>query len=112
MATRFKRLVHPFEKEEEPDHRKEYLLAFAIGALVGLGLAATWVPEKNRARIRAGIGEGYQRMRRASHRLTSDFREELASGLEAAREELRDMTRQQIRQMRKTLQRERKRLGR
>ncbi|MGD8867159.1 MAG: hypothetical protein PVI01_06005 [Gemmatimonadales bacterium] len=112
MATRLKRLVHPFEKEDEPDHRKEYLLAFAIGALVGVGLAATWIPEKNRARIRAGIGEGYQRMRRASRRLTSDFREELASGLEAAREEFRDMTRQQIRQMRKTLQRERKRLGR
>jgi len=112
MATRLKRLVQQFEKEEPPDHRREYLLAFAIGALVGVGLAATWIPEKNRARIRAGIGEGYERMRRASRRLTADFREELASGIEAAREELKDMTRQQIKQMRRTVQRERKRLGR
>ena len=112
MAMRLRRLVHPFEREEEPDHRKEYLLAFAIGALVGIGLAATWIPEKNRKRIRAGIGEGYQRMRRASRRLTNDFRDELAANLEAARDEFRDMTRRQVRQMRKTLDRERKRLGR
>jgi len=112
MATRLRRLVHPFEREEEPNHRKEYLLAFTIGALVGIGLAATWIPEKNRARIRAGIGEGYERMRRASRRLAGDFRNELAASLEAAREEFRDMTRQQVRQMRKRLDQERKRLGR
>jgi hypothetical protein len=111
MATRFRRIVHPFEKEES-SHRNGYLLAFVIGALVGLGLAATWIPEKRRKRLQAGVGEGYRRVRNTGRRLVSDFREEIATSLEAAREELGDMTRQQVNNVRKAVERERKRLGR
>ncbi len=97
-----------------------FLLAFIIGTLVGVGLGVTWVPERRRRRL-AGIGERYQRLRemgsgalgeirRASRDLAGDFREELSASVEAAREEFADMTRQQLKQARKALERERKRL--
>ncbi len=97
-----------------------FMLAFMIGTLVGVGLGVTWVPERRRRRL-AGIGERYQRLRemgsdalgeirRASRDLAGDFREELSASVEAAREEFADMTRQQLKQARKALERERKRL--
>ncbi len=100
-----------------------FLLAFVIGALVGIGLGVTWIPERRRRRLTASVGERYQRlrdasgaalgdMRRAGRDMVGDFREELGSSLEAAREEFADMTRQQVRQVRKALERERKRLSR
>jgi hypothetical protein len=105
-------------------HTPEFLLAFTIGALVGIGLAVTWVPEHKRRRTSAArIGERYRRMRAASaaaiedmretaRKAASDFREELGAGLEAAREEFGDMARQQLTGTRKALRREIKKLRR
>ncbi len=100
-----------------------YLLAFAIGALVGIGIAATWIPEKTRRRLPALLRDRYRRLQQASaatlgewrdsgRDLTSEFREELGSSLEAAREELRDMAGQQLKQMRTALRREARKLRR
>ncbi len=98
-------------------------LAFAIGGLVGAGLAATWIPEKRRHRLTTGIARRYRQlreaggaalddMRRASRDVASDFREEMAASLEAAREEFSDMASQQLGQLRKSVRREYKKLRR
>ncbi|UCF20572.1 MAG: hypothetical protein JSU87_03930 [Gemmatimonadota bacterium] len=100
-----------------------YLLAFAIGALVGIGIAATWIPEKTRRRLPALLRDRYRKLRdvgttrlddwRDSGRaLVGEFREELGSSLEAAREELGDMAGQQLKQMRTALRREARKLRR
>ncbi len=116
-------LTEKFRKSSGDDvanRSATFLLAFIIGTLVGVGLGVTWVPERRRQRL-AGIGERYQRLRamgrgalgdlgRAGRDLAGDFREELSASLEAAREEFADMTRQQLKQARKALERERKRL--
>lgn len=102
------------------DRSATFLLAFIIGTLVGVGLGVTWVPERRRQRL-AGLSERYQRLRemgsgalsdirRTGRDLVGDFREELSANLEAARVEFADMTRQQLKQARKALERERKRL--
>lgn len=96
-----------------------YLLALAIGALVGAGLAATWIPERQRRRLPAVAAKRYRRVRRAGsaaleeireagRELSGEFREELGATLEAAREEFRDMVRQQLEHARKALRRERR----
>jgi predicted acylesterase/phospholipase RssA len=96
-----------------------YILALTIGALVGAGLAATWVPERPRRRLPAIAAKRYRRVRRAGsaaleeirgagRELSGEFREELGATLEAAREEFRDMARQQLEQVRKALRRERR----
>ena len=100
-----------------------YLLAFAIGALVGIGVAATWIPEKRRRRLPALVRDRYRKVRDASataledmrdagRELASEFREELGSSLEAAREELGDMAGQQLKQVRAALRREARKLRR
>lgn len=97
----------------------KYLLAFTIGALVGAGLAATWIPERPRHRLPAIAANRYRRVRRAgsaaleevreaTRELGGEFREELGAALEAAREEFRDMARQQLEQVRKALRGERR----
>jgi len=104
-------------------HKTQFLMAFAIGALVGIGLAATWIPERRRKRLTTGIGEGYRRLRRASAaalddvrrtsaEVASDFREELRASLDVARGEFGDMARKQLDHARETLKRERKKLRR
>ncbi|KPK79534.1 MAG: hypothetical protein AMS25_12340 [Gemmatimonas sp. SM23_52] len=103
----------------EPAH---FLLAFAIGALVGTGLAAIWVPERRRRRLPAVLGQRYRRVRKAStaalgeirkagRRIVHEFREELGASLEAAREEFKDMTRQQLDQAHRALRQEQRKLG-
>jgi hypothetical protein len=95
-------------------------LALGIGAAVGVGIAATWVPRRRRRRRRLlpdPLAQRYRRrrssrsrvddIRNSSQELLADFREELAANLEAARAEFGDMARQQLRQLRGTLRRER-----
>ena len=100
-----------------------YLLAFAIGALVGIGIATTWIPEKQRRRLPALVRDRYRKLRDASasalddvrdsgRELVGEFREELGSSLEAAREELGDMAGQQLKQVRAALRREARKLRR
>jgi hypothetical protein len=121
MVSQSKRGDDPENVERR--HSTEFLLAFTIGALVGIGLAVTWIPERRRRRAPAGLREGYRRVRRsgaaaldeirqASRHAAADFREELSAGLEAAREEFGDMARQQLEQARKTLRREHRGLRR
>ncbi|MGD2215408.1 MAG: hypothetical protein PVJ64_01575 [Gemmatimonadales bacterium] len=97
----------------------QYLLALTIGALVGAGLAATWIPERPRRRLPAIAAKRYRRVRRAGsatldeiraagRELSGEFREELGASLEAAREEFGDMARQQLEQLRNALRRERR----
>jgi flagellar biosynthesis/type III secretory pathway M-ring protein FliF/YscJ len=106
-------------KRQEP---AQLLLAFAIGALVGIGLAAIWVPERRRRRLPAALSRRYQRMRKAStatldeirkagRPIAGEFREELGASLEAAREELKDMARHQLDQVHQALRREQRKLG-
>lgn len=103
--------------EPSPLIRNELLLAFGIGACVGAGLAAIWIPEPPRRRPGRALEQRYHRARRAgasalaeSRRrgaeLAAEFREDLAAHLEAAREELVDIARKQIKTTRKRLQRE------
>lgn len=95
-------------------------LAFTIGAAIGVGLAAIWVPERRRSRLPAAVGKRYRHMRKAggaalddlrstAREVAGDFREELGATLEAAREEFMDIARKQIRQTRQALQREQRR---
>lgn len=97
----------------------KYLLALTIGALVGAGLAATWIPERPRHKLPAIAAKRYRRVRRAgsaaleeireaSRELSGEFREELGATLEAAREELGDMAHQQLEQVWKALRRDRR----
>ena len=92
-------------------------LAFAIGAVVGVGIALTWIPERSRRRVGPTIVRGYEKARRASAEtledarrrggeLAAEFREELAANLEAAREEFSDMARKQMKSAKKALKRE------
>ena len=94
----------------------ELLVAFAIGTFVGVGLAATWVPERSR-RALPPLARGYRRARDAGAKVLAEarrrgsdmaveFREELAANLEAAREEIGDMTREQLAKAHEILQRE------
>jgi hypothetical protein len=106
--------------ETERGEPAQLLISFGIGALVGIGLAATWVPERRRRRRRrlpAAVGKRYRRVRRAGgaaldeiqragHETVADFREELGASLEAAREEFGDMARGQLDQLLKALRRE------
>ena len=104
----------------EPRDLARLLLAFGVGALVGIGVVTTWLPErKHRRRPPPGIGRSYHRARDAGaaalgelrstgRALAADFREELGAGLEAAREEFSDMARQQLDHLRKALRQERK----
>jgi hypothetical protein len=108
------------QRNSEPAH---YLLAFAIGALVGIGFAAIWIPKQRRRRLPTLIGERYRRVRdaggaaldeirSASSEAIGDFRQELGASLEAAREEMADMARKQLKQARGTLSREYRKLRR
>lgn len=99
-------------------------LALGIGAVVGVGIAATWLPRRRRRRRRLlphQLTRRYRRTRSArssmaddirasGQELLADFREELAASLEAAREELSDMARQQLKQLRGTRRRERSKI--
>lgn len=115
------------EEMEEADSHSDrsyatgLALAFAIGAVVGVGIAVTWIPERSRRRVGPTIVKGYQRARRAgadaldearrrSRDLAAEFREELASNLEAAREEFSDIARKQVTSAKKALKREYSRL--
>ncbi|KPK65285.1 MAG: hypothetical protein AMS21_05090, partial [Gemmatimonas sp. SG8_38_2] len=60
--------------DAERGQKTEFLLAFAIGALVGIGLAATWIPQRRRKKTGTGISEGYRRLRRASAAAFDDVR--------------------------------------
>lgn len=106
----------PSVSEREPAH---YLLAFAIGTLVGMGVANVWIPQRHRSRLPGIVRRRSRRIRKvgsaalgelrdAGRELTSEFREELGTTLEAAREELADMARQQLEGLRDTLGREQK----
>ena len=108
-------------RRKRENHRPQFFLAFAIGTLVGIGLAATWIPEKRRKRVQAKIGQGYRQIRdsgasalrearTSGERLLGEFREELGGNVEAAREELRDIAHDYLDGFRKALQRERNRL--
>lgn len=107
-------------KRQEPAH---FLLAFAIGALVGTGLAAIWVPQRRRRRLPAALSRRYRLMRKAStaaldemrkagRTILGEFREELGASVEAAREEVKDMVRHQLGQVHQALRREQRKLGR
>lgn len=122
MAAQIKHSADDSETSEGR-HTREFLLAFVIGTLVGIGLAATWIPERRRRRMTTGFGEGYRRvrkasaaalddLRRASGAVTRDFREELGASLEAAREEFGEMAHHQLENTRKALRREYKKLRR
>jgi hypothetical protein len=108
------------QRDREPAH---YMLAFAIGALVGIGFAAIWIPEQRRRRLPALIGDRYRRVRdagasaldeirSAGGEAIGEFRQELGSSLEAAREEMAEMARKQLKQARGTLRREYRKLRR
>ncbi len=98
------------------------MLAFGIGALVGIGVAVTWLPERRRRRgLPRYLTQRYQRAREASgaalsdlrgagRELISDFRDELAANVEAAREQLAETTRDQLEGLRKPVRRERRKL--
>ncbi len=92
----------------------EHVLAFVIGALVGAGIAAVWVPERRRRQLPEITARRYRRVRRAGaatldelreagREIGGEFREELGTLLEAAREEFQDMTRAQLEQVGKAL---------
>lgn len=113
-----RQLDTPENGQREPVER---LLVFAIGALVGAGFAAIWIPERRRSRLPARMGKRYRRVckaggtaideiRKAGREIANDFREELGASLEAAREEFLDMARRQLEQTRRTLQREYKKV--
>ncbi len=97
----------------------EPVLAFVIGALVGAGLAALWIPRRRRRRLPGPVGRGYERLRdagatalselrRAGREAVAEFREELGASLEAAREELEGMAREQLEGARRAVARERR----
>lgn len=105
------------DRYETGSHTAGLALAFAIGALVGVGIALTWIPEPSRRRVGPTIVKGYQRARRAGAEtleearrrggeLAAEFREELAANIEAAREEFSDMARKQVKSAKKALKRE------
>jgi carboxylesterase type B len=101
-----------------------FILAFAIGTLIGIGLAATWIPEPRRKRKSPSeLTQRYRRMRntsvaaiedvrRAARETAGELREELAANLEAARDELGDLARQQLDNAQRSLRREYKKLRR
>ena len=122
MAAQIKHSAGDSETDQGR-HTRVFFLAFVIGTLVGIGLAATWIPERRGRRMTTGFGEGYRRLRKASAAalddlrrtsgaVTRDFREELGASLEAAREEFGEMARHQLENTRKTLRREYKKLRR
>jgi uncharacterized membrane protein YccC len=107
----------------EIDRREpaQYFLAFVIGAFVGAGLAGIWIPERRRRRLPEVARRRYRRVRRAGaaaldeireagREIAGEFRDELGASLEAAREEFGDMARQQLKHVRGTLRRDRRRL--
>lgn len=107
----------------ETEGRSAHLLAFAVGALVGIAIASIWIPEPRRRRLPGVVRRRYDRvreaggaaideLREAGRDITGEFREELGATLEAAREELSDMARQQLENVRAALGRERKRMSR
>ena len=92
-------------------------LAFAIGAAIGVGIAAIWVPRRRSTRLPAVLGRRYRRVRKAgaaafdelrdaAREVAGDFREELGASLEAAREEFGEIARKQLAQTRQALSRE------
>jgi hypothetical protein len=96
------------------------LVAFGIGAALGFAVAALSVPERRRSRLPELLDRQYRRVRRASgaalgeirttgRRLARDLREEMGASLEAAREQLGEMTRDQLRQLIKGARRKRRR---
>ena len=122
MSNRLKDTMETIEAElglDDEETRRQaagLALAFAIGALVGVGLAVTWIPGLKR-RPAPAIVRGYRRAREASGAalsearqwgsdLAAEFREELAANIEAAREEFVDMARKQLGSARKTLEKE------
>lgn len=103
--------------DEIPHERAGLLAAFTIGAAVGVALALIWVPERRQQRLPPGLHRRYRRVRGAgsdalkgirqtARRTTEELREELAATLEAAREQLTEMARDQIEKARETLERE------
>jgi hypothetical protein len=118
--------IDPSDTDEEllseTEGRSAHLLAFAVGALVGIAIASIWIPEPRHRlprvvrhryqRVREAGGAALDELREASREITGEFREELGTTLEAAREELSDMARQQLENVRDALSRERKRVFR
>lgn len=107
-----------FPEEDEDDElsrlRAALLASFAIGAAVGFGLALVWVPERRRGRFPPALVKQYERarkagsdvveeIRRAAGEATDQLRDELAIDLEAAREELVGIARDQMERLRKQL---------
>lgn len=95
-----------------------YVLAFAVGTLVGMGIASIWVPKRQKGRLPGVVRRRYRRVRKAggstldelrnaSRELTGEFREEVGATLEAAREELGDIARQQLEALSNALRGER-----
>lgn len=90
----------------------EHVLAFAIGAALGVGLAAVWLPERRRApagrlgRVRRASSAALDELRAAAREVAADFREELGATLEAGREQIVDMTHKQLDQARRAMRRE------
>lgn len=99
-----------------------HVLAFVVGALVGVAIASIWIPEPRRRlpsvvrrryeRVRESGGAAIDELREAGREISGEFREELGATLEAAREELSEMARQQLENVRDALGRERKKVFR
>ena len=118
----------PYERDDwvaEPLDRERLaqVAAFGIGAAVGIALALIWVPEPRRRRVPRSLARGYDRardagtsaireVRRVARESAADLKEELAATLEAAREELMEMTGEQLEKAREYVEREYRNLGR
>jgi len=116
MASRSEPL-HSDNETAIPREPAHYLLAFAIGTLVGIGVANTWLPQRRRTRLPGIVRRRYRRVRKAGsntlqelrdarREVTGEFREELGATLEAARAELADMAREQFEGLRDAVRRE------
>jgi signal transduction histidine kinase len=118
----------PYERDDwaaEPVDRERLarIAAFGIGAAVGIALALIWVPEPRRRRGPQTLARGYDRardaggsaireVRRVARESAAELKEDLAATLEAAREELTEMTGEQLEKAREYLEREYRNLGR
>ena len=96
-----------------------HLLAFAIGTLVGMGVANIWIPDRRRSRLPGIVRRRYRRVRKAGsgtlnelrdarREVAHEFREELGATLEAARSELAEIARQQVEGLVQAVRREQK----
>lgn len=107
---------------ERPAPTRVMALAFGIGTIVGLGVAMTWLPRRRRRRsLPRYLARRYGRARKSSRatlgelrdsgrELITDFRHELAANVEAAREGLSEMAREQLHGLRKSMRHERRKI--